>query len=181
MQLQKIVSKFSMNNDQLYELMQYSTSIGIDFASTPYSLEEAIFLVEKCNVPFLKIASMELNNIPYLVELAMLQVPLVLSTGMGTLVEIINAVEAIHSTVTMIWLYCIAPLFIPRPPILFGNNILGFRNEFPDIPVGFSDHTQGFEIPAAAVALGASLIEKHFTLDKSRIGMDNQIISGLQK
>ena len=57
----------------------------------------------------------------------------------------------------------------------YDNNIIGLRDEFPQYPIGFSDHSVGIEIPAAAVALGACLIEKHFTLDKSKIGMDNQV------
>lgn len=172
----RVVTKFSLSDNQLYELAEYATEKEVDFASTPYSIEEARFLVEKCNVPFVKIASMELNNTPYLTELGRLEVPLVLSTGMGTTEEIISAVEAIRSTgnENIVILHCTS--VYPSPPsIIRLQNIVGLRTEFPQYPIGYSDHSLGIEIPAASVALGACLIEKHFTLDSSRIGMDNQM------
>ena len=152
----RMVSKFSLSNAQLHELAEYATKKELDFASTPYSIEEARFLVEKCNVPFVKIASMELNNTPYLTELGRLQVPLVLSTGMGTTEEIISAVEAIQSTGNedIVILHCTS--VYPSPPIIIRlQNIVGLRTEFPQYPIGYSDHSLGIEIPAASVALGA--------------------------
>jgi sialic acid synthase SpsE len=172
----RVVTKFALNNTQLKELSNFATDVGIDFASTPYSIEEAKFLVEECKAPFVKIASMELNNHPYLQQLGHLGVPLVLSTGMGTLEEIINAVKSIEDTGNeqVIILHCTS--VYPSPPeIIRLKNIIGLRSEFPRYPVGYSDHSQGIEIPAASIALGASLIERHFTLDSSRIGMDNQM------
>jgi sialic acid synthase SpsE len=172
----RIISKFSLSNTQLKELAQYAKEKEIDFASTPYSIEEARFLIEYCNIPFIKIASMELNNTPYLTELGQLQVPLVLSTGMGTTEEIISAIDAIrHSgNEKIIVLHCTS--VYPSPAkIIRLQNIVGLRIEFPKYPIGYSDHSLGIEIPAASVALGACLIEKHFTLNSSRIGMDNQM------
>ena len=119
---------------------------------------------------------MELNNTPYLTELGCLGVPLVLSTGMGTTEEIISAVEAIRRTGNedIVILHCTS--VYPSPPnIIRLQNIVGLRTEFPQYPIGYSDHSLGIEIPAASIALGACLIEKHFTLDSSRIGMDNQM------
>jgi N-acetylneuraminate synthase len=172
----RIVTKFMLSDAQLNELAEYATEKEIEFASTPYSIDEARFLVEKCNVPFIKIASMELNNTPYLTELGRLEVPLVLSTGMGTTEEILRAVDAIRSTgnENIVILHCTS--VYPSPPnIIRLQNIVGLRMEFPRYPIGYSDHSLGIEIPAASVALGACLIEKHFTLDSSRIGMDNQM------
>ncbi len=172
----RIVTKFSLSESDLKDLSEYCTQVEIDFASTPYSLDEAKFLVLKCNVPFIKIASMELNNLPYLISLGELGVPLILSTGMGTMTEIIDAVEAVQSTgnENLIILHCTA--VYPSPSnIIRLNNILGLRNEFPLYPIGYSDHSDGIEIPTASIALGACLIEKHFTLDSSKIGMDNQM------
>lgn len=172
----RIVKKFSLSEADLKDLSEYCTQVEIDFASTPYSLGEAKFLALKCNVPFIKIASMELNNLPYLISLAELGVPLILSTGMGTMTEIIHAVEAIKSTGNeqLIILHCTA--VYPSPSnIIRLNNILGLRDEFPLFPIGYSDHSEGIEIPTASIALGACLIEKHFTLDSSKIGMDNQM------
>jgi len=172
----RVATKFSLSGAQLKELAEYATQKEVDFASTPYSIEEAIFLVDKCNVPFLKIASMELNNTPYLTELGRLEVPLVLSTGMGTIEEIISAAEAVRSTgnENLVLLHCTS--VYPSPPSMIRlQNIVGLRAEFPQYPIGYSDHSLGIEIPAASVALGVCLIEKHFTLDSSRIGMDNQM------
>jgi sialic acid synthase SpsE len=172
----RLVTKFSLSDVQLNQLAEYATEKQVDFASTPYSIEEARFLVDKCNVPFIKIASMELNNTPYLTALGRLEVPLVLSTGMGTTEEIIRAVDAIRSTgnENIVILHCTS--VYPSPPnIIRLQNIMGLRAEFPQFPIGYSDHSLGIEIPAASIALGACLIEKHFTLDSSRIGMDNQM------
>jgi N-acetylneuraminate synthase len=172
----RVVTKFSLGNDQLKELSSYALEKKIDFASTPYSIEEAKFLVEECNVPFVKIASMELNNLKFLEQLALLGVPLVLSTGMGTLEEIIAAVGVIESVGNdqLIILHCTS--VYPAPPeIIRLQNIVGLRGEFPGYPIGYSDHSQGIEIPAASIALGACLVERHFTLDSARIGMDNQM------
>ncbi len=172
----RLVSKLALDSAQLKHLAQYAASRRIDFASTPYSIEEAEFLVVECSVPFLKIASMELNNLPYLSQLARLGVPLVLSTGMGTIEEIREAVHTIEAAGNdrLIILHCTS-VYPATPAIIQLNNIVGLRSEFPQYPIGYSDHSIGSEIPAASIALGACLIEKHFTLDRARIGMDNQM------
>lgn len=172
----RIVKKFSLEDAQLKGLASYAGTREIDFASTPYSVQEAEFLVEECNVPFVKIASMELNNYPYLTRLGKLGVPLVLSTGMGSLEEIIEAVRTIEATGNrqLVILHCTS-VYPAAPQIIRLQNIIGLRSEFPAYPIGYSDHSQGIEIPVASVALGACLVEKHFTLDSSRIGMDNQM------
>jgi N-acetylneuraminate synthase len=172
----RIIKKFSLDEAQLKELSKYAASLDMDFASTPYSIEEAEFLVADCDVPFVKIASMELNNLPYLTQLGNLGVPLILSTGMGTLEEIIEAVCTIEATGNrqLIILHCTS-VYPASPEIIRLQNIIGLRSEFPQYPIGYSDHSTGIEIPVASVALGACLIEKHFTLDSTRIGMDNQM------
>ena len=173
---QRIFNKFALDETALRDLSLYSAGIGIDFASTPYSIEEAHFLVECCNVPFVKIASMELDNLPYLRELGKLGVPLMLSTGMGTSDEISRAVHSITSTGNsqIVILHCTS--VYPSPPeIIRLENLGGLREKFPEYPVGYSDHSLGTEMSIAAVALGACMIEKHFTLDRKRIGMDNQM------
>lgn len=172
----RMVTKFSLGQPQLAELSDYCGEIGIDFSSTPYSRDEAEFLTGRCKVPFLKIASMELNNTPYLAFLGGLGVPLILSTGMGTLEEIIKAVRTLEDAGNrqIIILHCVS-VYPVEPNHIRLQNILGLRAEFPSYPIGYSDHSIGLEIPVAAVALGACVIEKHFTLDSSRIGMDNQM------
>lgn len=172
----RMVTKFALADTELAELAAHCREVGIDFASTPYSRAEAEFLVEACGVPFIKIASMELNNLPYLAHLAGLGVPLVLSTGMGTHAEIARAVETIEAAgnAEIIILHCTS--VYPAPPETIRlRNIAGLREAFPAHAIGYSDHSLGSEIPAAAIALGACLVEKHFTLDSSKIGMDNQM------
>jgi sialic acid synthase SpsE len=172
----RIFKKFALTSDELQALSNFCAELEIDFSSTPYSIEEARFLVNYCNVPFIKIASMELDNLPYLSALGNLGVPLVLSTGMGTSDEIIRAVKTIQATgnLQLIILHCTS--VYPSPAeIIRLQNINGLRTEFPQFPIGYSDHSIGIEIPAASIALGACLIEKHFTLDGKRIGMDNQM------
>jgi len=172
----RFTRKFSLRDSQLIELSQHAQSVGIDFASTPYSVDEARFLVEDCLVPFVKIASMELDNLPFLARLGDLGVPLVLSTGMGTHEDIVAAVDTIVNAGNrdVVILHCRS--VYPSPPEdCHLHNIVSLRNAFPAHPIGYSDHSLGFAAPIAAVALGACLIEKHFTLDRARIGMDNHM------
>ena len=172
----RFTTKFSLTGPQLLDLSRHCSAVGIDFASTPYSLDEARFLVEECGVPFVKIASMELDNLAFLTELGRLGVPLILSTGMGAGEEITAAVHAIEAAGNgdLIILHCRS--VYPTPPEhCHLHNIVKLRNEFPSYPIGYSDHTLGIAVPLATVALGACLIEKHFTLDRGRIGMDNQM------
>jgi sialic acid synthase SpsE len=172
----RIVSKFSLDNEQLKALSNYCRSVEMDFASTPYSIEEARFLADECDVPFIKVASMELNNLPYLQEIGSWNIPIVLSTGMGTLDEILQAVNIIKRAGNegLVVLHCTS-IYPAEPGAIRLKNIIGLREALGNVPVGYSDHSQGIEIPTASVAYGACLIEKHFTLDKSRIGMDNQM------
>ena len=136
----------------------------------------AEFLINKCNAPFVKVASMDLTNYPYLEYLAKTGTPIVLSTGMGDMQEIKKAVETITTTGNdqIMLLHCIS-IYPPELDTIRLKNINGLREEFPNYPVGFSDHSLGIEMASASIALGSNIIEKHMTLDKSRIGMDNQI------
>lgn len=172
----KIVNKFSLKENDILELCNYSKEVGIDFSSTCYSKEEVEFLVENCDVPYIKIASMELNNYMFLEYMASFGLPLILSTGMGTLEEIKRAVDVIEKTgnKNICILHCVSK-YPALPEEINLNNILMLKNVFPQYPIGYSDHTSGFEVPAAAVALGSAIIERHFTLDKNCVGMDNQM------
>jgi len=172
----RFVKGFSFSESELKEAAEYSQNCGISFASTPYSRAEVDFLLEQCNVPYIKVASMDLNNYPFLGYIAKTGTPIVLSTGMGELEEIHSAINVIEKTgnKNICLLHCIS-IYPPEIATIRLNNILGLRNEFPDYPIGFSDHSLGIEMPSAAVALGACMIEKHFTLDKTKIGLDNQI------
>jgi N-acetylneuraminate synthase len=172
----RIISKFSLSDQSLKDISNYCNSTGISFASTPYSRDEVDFLASECNVPYIKIASMDLTNYSFVEYIGRTGKPIVLSTGMGDLNEIRHAIDVISRTgnYKICILHCVS--LYPTPPNLLRlNNIIGLKNEFPNFPVGFSDHSLGIEMAPAAIALGACMIEKHFTLDKSKIGMDNQM------
>lgn len=172
----RFVKKFSLNEIQLKELAEYSKSIGIDFASTPYSTEEVDFLLNECNVPFIKVASMDINNYPYLRYLAKSKSAIILSTGMADMDEIVKAIEVLESAgaKNVCILHCVS-IYPVDPEHVNLNNIKTLKDTFVRQPIGYSDHTLGTEVGSASVALGACVIEKHVTLDKTIIGMDNQM------
>lgn len=171
----RFVDKFSLGEEQLRELAGYCKERKIGFSSTPYSEREVDFLAE-LEVPFIKVASMELNNFDFLRYIAKKNIPIVLSTGMGEMEEIRKAVEIIEEAGNnkLILLHCVSIYPVKEEAVCL-NNILGLRENFPRYPIGFSDHTVGDEAAIAATALGAAVIEKHLTMDKSKIGMDNQM------
>lgn len=170
----KIVKKFSLEPKQLKELSNYCKSQGVAFSSTPYSEKEVDFLIEECNVPYIKIASMEINNLKFLRYIGEKRVPIVLSTGMSDIQEVETAIKVLEDAGVqqMVILHCVSiyPTILTNVNL---NNIIGLREKFAKYPIGFSDHTEGDAAAVAATALGAGLIEKHFTLDKSGVGMDN--------
>ena len=172
----RIVRKFSLNAEQLIELAAYCRQCGVAFSSTPYSRSEVDFLAEEVGAPFIKVASMDLNNCPFLDYIARKGIPIVLSTGMGEMREIERAVETVSraGNPNLCLLHCVS-IYPTEPEMMNLNNISGLRQMFPDCSIGFSDHSMGTEMAAAAVALGACLIEKHLTLDRTKIGMDNQM------
>ncbi|QFT32796.1 N,N'-diacetyllegionaminic acid synthase [Labrenzia sp. THAF82] len=172
----RFFKKYSMGSGELREISSYCRSIGIGFSSTPYSIDEVDFLIEQCDVEFIKIASMDLNNIPFLEYIASKHATTILSTGMGSMQEIERAVavfeKAGHNDLCL--LHCVS--VYPCPPEICNlNNVAMLAKRFPNATVGYSDHTKGPEAAVAAIALGARVIEKHFTLNSSQIGMDNQM------
>jgi len=172
----RFVKKFSFSEAELKELSDHSKKIGIAFCSTPYSREEVDFLVSEKNVPYIKVASMDLNNYNYLSYIAATGMPIVLSTGMSEMDEIKQAVSTIEAekNYNICILHCVS-IYPPELSTISLKNIIGLRETFPNYPIGYSDHSNGTEIASAAIAFGACMIEKHFTLDKTKIGMDNQM------
>lgn len=171
----RFVDKFSFSSAQLQELAAFAREQGIAFASTPYSRDEVDFLLA-CGVPFIKIASMEIDNLPYLEYIARTGTAIILSTGMADQDEIDRAVRCIRAAGNdnVCVLHCVS-IYPAEPSTINLNNILTLRQRHPDLVIGYSDHTLGAATPTAAVALGAPVIEKHFTLDAGKIGMDNQM------
>lgn len=172
----RFVDKFSISPGTLREMALYCKDKGIAFSSTPYSKEEVNFLAEECDAAFIKISSMEVNNPEYLKYIAGMGLPIVLSTGMADFDEVLNAIHMLEDSGNnnIVILHCISVYPTPIEKVNL-NNILGLRKMFPNYPIGFSDHTIGDEAAVAATVLGAAVLEKHITLDSSKIGMDNQM------
>ena len=146
--------------------------VGIQFLSTPFDLESIHFLNDM--VPFWKIPSGEVTNYPYLVEIAKTGKPVVMSTGMCELQEIDEAIGVLknNGTSDITLLHCNTQYPTPYEDVNL-RAMETLRNRY-KVKVGYSDHTKGIEVPIAAVALGAEVIEKHFTLDKKLPGPDHK-------
>lgn len=172
----RFVNKLSLLPDELKELADYCKKLNISFSSTPYNEEEVDFLIDECNAPFIKIASMEINNPDFLTFIGKKKVPVILSTGMSDYDEVKDAVnileEAGCNQIALLHCVSIYPTVLTTVNL---NNIIGLRELFPKYPIGFSDHTNGDAAAVAAVTLGAGIIEKHLTLDHSKVGMDNNM------
>lgn len=172
--LREMVEKYYLRDDQHFELKEYCDQKDIVFCSSPFS-EKEVDLLESCDVPFYKVASMDINNYQLLDYIAIKGKPVILSTGMSTLGEIENAVNRLvkGNCHDIILLHCIS-IYPPEFGDIHLNNIQMLQQTF-GLPVGFSDHTIGTSIPLASVALGACVIEKHFTIDKDLPGWDHEI------
>ena len=172
--LEAMVEKYYLREDQHFELSDYCKEIGIDFCSTPFSVDE-VDLLQKLEVPFFKIASMDINNPSLLQKVASTGKPVILSTGMATIGEIETALNTLskYGADQVVLLHCIS-IYPPEPADIHLRNITTLQQTF-QVPVGFSDHSIGTSIPLASVALGACVIEKHFTTDKDLPGWDHEI------
>ena len=155
------------------ELKEYCDSIGIQYLSAAFDLPSVEFLKE-LDLPFFKIPSGEITNLPYLEAVAAAQKPVVLSTGMSSLDEITDALGVLDDggcpEVTI--LHCNTQYPTPYEDANL-TAMIELYEQF-GLPVGLSDHTPGWECDVAAAVLGAQVIEKHFTLDKSLPGPDQK-------
>nr|WP_319219488.1 N-acetylneuraminate synthase [uncultured Trichococcus sp.] len=155
------------------ELMQYSNEQGIKFLSSAFDLE-SIDLLDKLGINIFKIPSGEITNLPYLRKIAQTGKQIILSTGMSTISDIEAALEVLrqNGATDVVVLHCNTEYPTPMEDVnLLAMNTI--QNTF-KVRVGYSDHTAGIEVPIAAVALGAEVIEKHFTLDKTMEGPDHK-------
>lgn len=155
------------------ELRDYCQMQGIMFLSTPFE-ETSADLLEALGVPAFKIPSGELTNWPFLQHLARKGKPLILSTGMSSLREVEDAVRIIHQTsnTPLVLLHCVSSY--PADPADANLRAMQMMGATFQVPVGFSDHTPGITVALAAVALGACVIEKHFTLHRALPGPDHR-------
>ncbi len=194
-----MLRKLELPLDAYPELIALCKEKGIDFLSTPFEMDSLRFLVEECHVQKIKVPSGEITNGPFLLEIARMGLPVILSTGMSTLGE----VETALSVLSYGYLHDDVPRCNEDFVRAYGEvqkrgilrekvSLLHCTTEYPapfdevnlavmdtmkrafGLPVGYSDHTEGIAIPLAAAARGAVIIEKHFTLDKTLPGPDHK-------
>lgn len=195
----EMLKKLELPLDVYPHLIDLCEQKGIDFLSTPFEEESLAFLVQQCRLPLIKIPSGEITNAPFLLAVARTDLPVILSTGMSTLKDIEDAL----SVLAFGYLHDKEPVDLAdltRAYIEAQNvgllkekvQLLHCTTEYPapfdevnldametmanafGLQVGYSDHTKGIAIPLAAVARGAKIIEKHFTLDKNLPGPDHK-------
>ena len=168
-----MLRKLSLDFDAFRELKRFCEEIGIQFLSTPFDLASIDFL-QDLGMPFWKIPSGEMTNLPYLERIAASGMPVVLSTGMSTLEEVGAALSLLRRNgagdITL--LHCTTQY--PTPFEDVNLRAMDTLRERFGLPVGYSDHTKGITVPIAAAARGACVIEKHFTLDRNMKGPDHK-------
>ncbi len=172
----EMVKKLELDESAHTRLYQYCQHKGIQFLSSPFDLE-SIDILDRLGLKTFKIPSGEITNLPYLRKLGALNKRLILSTGMADLGEIEDALNVLTESGTpfgnITVLHCNTEYPTPFEDVNL-RAMLTIRNAFPGISVGYSDHTNGIEVAIAAVALGAAVIEKHFTLDRNLPGPDHK-------
>lgn len=173
-----MLKKLELSEPEFIALFRYCTKKKITFMSSPFDIESADFL-DNLGMKIFKIPSGEITNKPFIQHIALKKKPIILSTGMSYLKEVKKAIGWINE----IW-ECLSK----RPKLKLLHCISDYPAQIDDVnlsamntmkqcfglPVGYSDHTLGIEVPIAAVALGAAVIEKHFTLDRNMMGPDHK-------
>lgn len=168
-----MLQKLALTEQDFWELKRYCNALGIGFLSTPFDFE-SIDVLAKMEMDFWKLPSGEATNLPYLEKIAKTGKKVVLSTGMCQMQEIKDAVSVLeeNGAFDITLLHCNTEYPTPFSDV----NLLAMRQMKEELkrPVGYSDHTVGTEVAIAAVALGATVIEKHFTLDRTMEGPDHK-------
>jgi N,N'-diacetyllegionaminate synthase len=176
-----LLEKLSLSYDEQRELMTYAEACGIPLMSTPFSLADIEFL-QSLGVPMLKVGSTDVTHNALLQACAKTTLPLILSTGMATMDEVTAAVEAIQSVDNpgeLALLHCVS-LYPPADADINLRSISVLMQAYPHLVVGFSDHSLNNTAALGAIALGACIIEKHFTLDPTMAGPDQAVSAGPQ-
>lgn len=168
----EMIEKLELSFNEFIELKEYCDKKGIEFLSTAFDFESIEFL-KKLGMKTWKIPSGEITNLPYLRKISEVADRIIISTGMSNLEEIEQALKILNKDKDKITiLHCNTEYPTPMKDVnLKAMNLI--KEKF-EVEVGYSDHTLGIEIPIAAVALGAKVIEKHFTLDKTMEGPDHK-------
>lgn len=168
----EMCKSFELPFDYFAEFKAYCEDLDIEFLATPFD-EESVKYLQDMNVDSYKIPSGEITNLPYLEQIARIQKPIYLSTGMCDLDEVRNAIDVLQKNdaekITI--LHCTSEYPAPYDEVNL-KAMVAMKEEF-GLDVGYSDHTKGIEVAIAAVALGATVIEKHFTLDRNMPGPDH--------
>lgn len=171
----EMVRKLELSKSAHREIISKCKALDIEFLSSPFDLPSVVFLSE-LGLDTIKIPSGEITNLPYLKEVGRLGKRVFLSTGMADLGEIEDALDVLTGSGTPIEnitiLHCTTGYPTPFEDVNL-NAVVTMKYAFPKAAIGYSDHTQGIEAAIAAVAIGAKVIEKHFTLDKARSGPDH--------
>ena len=171
---QTMLKQLELSARDHVEIMSHCRSIGIAFVSSPFDIP-SIKLLARLGLSQFKIPSGEITNLPYLREIGALGKSIILSTGMANLGEIENALEILTNAGTkrqnIVILHCTTEYPSPYREVNL-SAMVTIREAF-DVNVGYSDHTLGIEVAVAAVALGATIIEKHFTLGRTMDGPDH--------
>jgi len=169
----EMLKELELGYGSFIQIKEYCKKIGIAFLSTPDDDESLEFLL-KMGMSFIKVGSGEVTNVPYLRKIGMTKMPIILSTGMSNLGDVERAynilIDAGATEITL--LHCTTNYPCPMEEVNL-NAMLTLKEAF-KCKVGYSDHTVGIEVPIAAVAMGARVIEKHFTIDKSMEGPDHK-------
>ena len=169
----EMLKKLELSFPDFMALKEYCDHVGISFLSTPFDLESIVFL-NSLGMPFWKIPSGEVTDLPYLEAIARTGKPVIMSTGMCDLDEVAAAIRILRENGSgrIRLLHCNTEYPTPYEDVNL-RAMQTMRDAF-GLEVGYSDHTRGFEVPIAAVALGATVVEKHFTLDRSMDGPDHR-------
>jgi len=171
-----MIRRLELSTTAHKELLQYCGEKEIQFLSSPFDLE-SIDLLASLGLTIFKIPSGEITNLPYLRKVGVLKKEIILSTGMADLGEIEDALDVLMEAGTELEnitvLHCNTEYPTPFEDVNL-RAMLTIKTAFPGLQVGYSDHTRGIEVSIAAVAMGATIIEKHFTLDKNMEGPDHK-------
>ncbi len=169
-----MLRRLELNYADFESLNDYCKESGVKFMSTPFDIESVDFLAS-LGMDYMKVSSGEITNLPYLCRIANIGIPVIMSTGMCRLGEIEEAIDVLYkgglSTEEITLLHCNTEYPTPMTDVNL-RAMETLRIAF-GTKVGYSDHTKGIEVPIAAVALGATVIEKHFTLDRTLPGPDH--------
>ena len=160
-----------LSDEEHYEVYKYAKSLGLDFVET-LCAKGCLSLLKLFMPDKLKVASRDLTNLPLLAAMAETKIPMILSTGMAGKKELDDALDVItryHSDISI--LHCVSQ-YPTHPDNLNLNTILYLKEHYGQYPIGFSDHTIGISAPIVAIGMGATIIEKHITIDRHMKGTD---------